>query len=93
MVLQPRIRGPGVRAATALLACALSAALAEGIPPIPVPPDRDARRAQLAAFQGGCGKPSPTVKTAAQESFALGAIGRGEAPYLEEWVSARAATV
>jgi len=58
-----------------------------GIPPIPTPPDRDARLAVLRSYSaGGCNasSPPPAVTNA---QFVFGAIARGEAPYLEEWVS------
>ena len=63
-------------------------------PPIPSPPDRDARLAQLYSYRAGSCNASgttpgqtavPTV-SGPDAQCAFGVIARGEAPYLEEWV-------
>lgn len=62
--------------------------------PIPSPPDRDARLAQLYSYRAGsCNASGTTPGQAAvptvsgpDAQFAFGVIARGEAPYLEEWV-------
>jgi hypothetical protein len=60
-------------------------------PPIPVPPDRAARLDTLRSYSCPQGappapKPTPPPSATGPGTFAMGAIGRGEAAYLEEWV-------
>jgi hypothetical protein len=56
------------------------------VPPIPDPPNVAARQAELRSYSAStCTEPVPTVTDA---QLVFGTIGRGEAPYLEEWVRA-----